>query len=526
MIALVGFMGAGKSTVGRLLAARLGMPFVDADEAISRRAGASIADIFEHQGEPSFRALERKVAIDILRGADAVVALGGGALEDPATRRALGFATVVLLEVGHAEAMKRVGADPGRPMLTRADPEALLARRTSAYRRVATVSVPTEGRTPEAVVEDIIRRTSPRSGDRTEVRRIRVAVPGRSYDVAVGRGLAARLETCIPDMPDAEMALLVTHPALRAAAAPARESLEKRGLRVTVSEVPEGETSKSLASAARLYDDLAAAGAHRGDLVVAFGGGVVCDLAGYAASTYHRGMAVAHVPTTLLAQVDAAIGGKTGVNLVHGKNLVGTIHQPSAVVCDVELLATLPAAEVASGMAEVVKYGLIADPGLLWLIEQRSSEIAAVQGKVMVELVARSAAIKAVIVAADEREHGERAHLNYGHTFAHALEHVFGFKGLRHGEAVALGMMAAAYLAQELGRIGGAEVELHRRTLAAVGLPTSIACRLEALEEAWRHDKKYRRGVRFVLLSSVGKPEAGIRAPGAAVAQAVERLAP
>ncbi|MFN2488477.1 MAG: 3-dehydroquinate synthase [Actinomycetota bacterium] len=524
MIVLVGFMGAGKSTVGRLLAARLGMPFVDSDDEIERRAGASIADIFATEGEPGFRRLEREVATDLLGGADAVIALGGGALEDPITCGALEWATVAYLEVGYGEALRRIGPDGGRPMLAVGDPRALYERRRGLYERVADVTVATDGRRVADIVAELQRRASP-PVPAAEVRRVTVAVPGRPYSVVVGSGAASHLGGYLPPLPDAEKAFVVSHPSLRRSARASLDSLGQRGLDVHWSDVPEGEVSKSLAGAQRLYDELAAAGAHRHDLVVGFGGGVITDLAGYVASTYHRGMAVVHVPTTLLGQVDAAIGGKTGVNLAHGKNLVGTIHQPGAVVCDVNLLRTLPPAEVTSGMAEVVKYGFIADPDLLTLVRARASDIAATDAGVMIEIVARSAAIKASIVAADEREHGERAFLNYGHTFAHALEHVFGFRWMRHGEAVALGMMAAAHLANELGRIDDDDVELHRDVLASVGLPTSVECELDDLERAWRHDKKYRRGVRFVLLAAIGKPEAGISVPEDALARALARLA-
>ena len=253
------------------------------------------------------------------------------------------------------------------------------------------------------------------------------------------------------------------------------------------------------------------------------------------ASTYHRGLPIVQVPTTLLGQVDAAIGGKTGVNLEHGKNLVGTFHQPAAVICDVDVLRSLPEAELRAGLAEVIKYGFIARPEILDLVAGNVDAIFARDAKVLCPLIARCAAIKAEIVAADERESGRRAQLNYGHTFAHAIEQA-GWAGknragengssgsIRHGEAVALGMMAAAHLARELGRIDEGVVDLHRRILDAVGLPTTAALDLEVLEKAWRHDKKYRGGVRFVLLDAVGVPEVGVRASNPAIAAALERM--
>jgi shikimate kinase/3-dehydroquinate synthase len=517
VIVLVGFMGAGKSTVGPLVAGRLGLPFVDVDHEIEVRSGVTIAELFSTRGEATFRALERAVTAEVLAGSEAVVALGGGALEDPTTRAAVEGHTVVMLDVAHERALARAGGDGSRPLL-RGDTGALYERRRATYERAAHVRVDTDAARPEDVAAAIVASLA------SAPRRIAVAVPGAYHDVVVGPGVAARLDTLLPVPDDAEVAFVVSHGALRSSAGRGLAALERRGLEVCWFEVPVGEASKSLDTAARLYRAMADAGVHRHDLVVGWGGGVVCDLAGFVAATYHRGVAAAFVPTTLLAQVDAAIGGKNGVNLPHGKNLVGTIRQPIAVVCDVELLATLPAAEVVSGMAEVVKYGFIADPSLLDLVERRAARVDAFDADLMAELVARSAAIKADVVARDEREHGARAHLNYGHTFAHALEHVFAGR-LRHGEAVALGMMAAAYLGHELGSLSAADVALHRRVLSAVGLPTTIACELEALEGAWRHDKKYRRGVRFVLLSGIGRPQAGIAPPRAALARALERLA-
>ncbi|MDQ3983090.1 MAG: 3-dehydroquinate synthase, partial [Actinomycetota bacterium] len=319
---------------------------------------------------------------------------------------------------------------------------------------------------------------------------------------------------------------VVTHPELEERAAEALASLSAAGLKTHTLTVAAGEASKSVAVGAGLLGELARLGAHRHDLVVGFGGGVVTDLAGFVASTFNRGVPVVHVPTTLLAQVDAAIGGKTAVNLPEGKNLVGTFHQPRAVVCDVEVLRTLPREELVAGLAEVVKYGTIADPTLLDLVVARSDEVLDRDPGVLTEVVTRSAAIKAAVVALDETEAGARAHLNYGHTFGHAIEHVSARGGApsRHGEAVALGMMAAAFAAHQLGRIDDAAVAAHRRALEAAGLPVSATYELGDLEDAWQHDKKYRRGVRFVLLNGLGRPEAGVEIDRNTLQMALRRL--
>ena len=358
--------------------------------------------------------------------------------------------------------------------------------------------------------------------------RIPVEIPGSEHEVLVGRGLLPNCKELVPAFARAENVFVVTHPFLDEASSVVGESLARDRVDVHVLSLAEGEQSKSLASAGRLYEELAARNAHRSDVVVALGGGVVTDVAGFVASTFNRGMPLVNVPSTLLGQVDAAIGGKNGINLARGKNLVGTIYQPVAVLCDVDLLVTLPRVELSSGLAEVVKYGFIADERLLDVVEARAGELLDADEHALAEMVARCARIKAGIVARDEREHGLRAVLNYGHTFGHALERGSGYGGIRHGEAVALGMMAAAYLARELDRIEDEIVDRHRKLLKGCGLPVTASVQLADLEDAWRHDKKYERGVRFVLLKRDGAglvPEAGVEAPRAALERALERLA-
>lgn len=526
MIVLVGFMGAGKTTVGRLLATKLGVPFVDTDAVIEARAGMPVARIFEERDEGAFRSLETDVVQEVLTSGEGVVALGAGALADPVNRTTLQWAkAVVHLDVSFPEVLKRIGGDQSRPMLALRDPKALFLERQDLYRSAATATVTTDGRTPEQVMTAIAEELGLWEQEASpDFDRILVATPSRGYEVVVGSGTAALVDELLPDDLDAEQAFIVTHPSLEHLSGTVRRALGRRDLDVQVVTVPEGETSKSLEIAWSVYDRLAEHSAHRNDIVVSFGGGVICDLAGFVASTYNRGMPVVHVPTSLLAQVDAAIGGKTAVNLAYGKNLVGTIHQPRVVVCDILLLATLPEPELRSGLAEVIKCAFVAEPDLLELIGSHGEELLERDRNLLRVVVARAAAIKASIVSADERDEGMRAYLNYGHTFAHAIEQLHGFTGIRHGEAVALGMMAAAYLASELGRIDPDVVKLHKRVLEAVGLPVSATLDLVALEEAWKRDKKYRGGVRFVLLSGLGSPEAGIEVPRKALVRAVERM--
>ncbi|MBI4728884.1 MAG: 3-dehydroquinate synthase [Acidobacteria bacterium] len=337
-------------------------------------------------------------------------------------------------------------------------------------------------------------------------REVRVSLPGRAYSVWVGADLLGRAHELIPLPEGAEIAAVVADANAAALHAERLESgLAAWGVRVERFVLPPGEGSKTLATIEALLRWLAATGAHRGDLVVALGGGVAGDIAGLAAALYARGVALAQVPTTVVGQVDAAIGGKCGVNLPEGKNLAGAFHQPVAVLADTSTLATLPDADFAAGLAEVVKHGLIDDGGILGMLEEGAVAIRSRDREVLGDLIARAAAVKARVVEADETERGARAFLNYGHTLAHALETLGGYRTWRHGEAVAVGMMFAAYLAPALGLAD--RVAAHARALEALDLPTGGASApYEEIYALWMRDKKYRRGMRFVVLEDLGRP--------------------
>jgi 3-dehydroquinate synthase len=337
--------------------------------------------------------------------------------------------------------------------------------------------------------------------------RISVAVT-TPYDVVIGRGALDDLPSCLPAAVTAaarRAAVVTTAEVAGHYAAAVTAGLESVGLTVNLRLVPDGEAAKSLTVLGQLYDWLASIPLARTDLVVSLGGGVVTDLAGFLAATWHRGVPVLHVPTTLLAQVDAAIGGKTAVNLAAGKNLVGAFHQPVAVVADVVALATLPVRELRAGMAEVVKCGFIRDADILTIIERDPAAALDPTGEVLPDLVHRAAAVKSAVVATDTHEHGERALLNYGHTLGHALETITGYARYRHGEAVGLGMRFAATVSE---LIALADVGLERRTvriLEAVGLPV----RCDPLDAAtvlavMARDKKVRDGLRLVLCAAPG----------------------
>jgi 5-deoxy-5-amino-3-dehydroquinate synthase len=337
------------------------------------------------------------------------------------------------------------------------------------------------------------------------LRHVRVEAPGRPYDVVVGSGALAEVATIVAGR---RRVAVVTHTELGAThAAAVVDSLREAGTDAVLVPMASGEAAKSLATVEALCRGFAGAGLLRNDAVIAVGGGVVGDTAGLAASTYHRGVDLVHVPTTLLAQVDSSIGGKTGVNLPEGKNLVGTFHQPIGVFADPATLATLPEPEFRAGLGEVAKYALMdVNDELLDLLRVQVGDVLRRDPEALTNLVARCVAIKVAVVVADPEERtGGRAALNYGHTLAHALETASGYE-LAHGEAVGIGLVFAAQLAHALERVGLRDVDRHHGVVAALGLPTQVPfeVRSDDLVELMRRDKKAAGGLTFVLAGPNG----------------------
>jgi 3-dehydroquinate synthase len=337
-----------------------------------------------------------------------------------------------------------------------------------------------------------------------------IDVPGpQPYQVFVGEGLLAGIADRLPRLVgDGVRRVLVVHPtALAAVGSQVCQDLERAGYRAVPAQVPDGEPAKTAAVAASLWEVLGQAGFTRTDVVLGVGGGATTDLAGFVAASWLRGVRVVQVPTTLAGMVDAAVGGKTGINTAEGKNLVGAFHPPAAVICDLTTLRTLPHKDFVAGLAEVVKCGLIADPEILRIIEADFAAVTAWRSASTRELVERSVRIKADVVGRDLHESGPREVLNYGHTFGHAVEQVEGYTW-RHGEAVSVGLVFAAELARLAGRLAPAVARRHRQILTGLGLPTRYRQdRWDELLVAIRRDKKSRGDLlRFVVLEDVGRP--------------------
>jgi shikimate kinase/3-dehydroquinate synthase len=524
MIVLVGFMGAGKTTVGHILADRLGTAFVDSDVYLERQLGRTIADVFAVDGEQYFRELEHRAINELVRGPDAVLALGGGALGDARTRAILRNTTVVYLRVGYDEALSRVRQDRFRPMLQRADLDQVYAGRLAAYAEVAAVQVDTNGRRPDAIVLDVLRELTRLPSTPAGTSNILVTPVGGTYYVHVGRGLLDLAGDLLPDAADIEQAVIVESDRDTGTADRVAASLTARGISVTRVPIPDTEAAKTFATAQHVAGHLADVALHTNDLVVAIGGEPVIDLAGFVAATFNRGTRLALVPTTLAAQADSAIGGKNAVNMPQGRNLVGAIHQPTVVIADVTTACENVENGFRAGLSEIVKHALISQSDLLQVLEELSKDARSADMDAVQQLVTRSVEIKADIVSRDERATGERIVLNYGHTFGHAIDLVSG-QLEDQGESVALGMMAAAHLARRQGRINDDVVDRHRRLLSTLGLPTSGRFDLDAMQRAWLRDKKYRHGVRFVVLNGWGQAETGVTASADTLAGVLEDLA-
>ena len=619
---LVGLPGAGKTTVARLLAAALGVQATDTDAEIRRRARMTIPQIFAREGEESFRDRETRALRAVLgaqAGAQGVVALGGGAVLREENRALLAGRTVIHLSASPSTAAAHVGDGAGRPVVNPAADsdavragagpgaaaggaagaaavlarmEALHAQRGPLYAQVSTLTVPTDGLTPEQVAALVlvalgaqapdtaralsaVARPDPPDRPRTGAARRNAAAPAgaapagaadaastpapasaarggpapgpaaagggravpvppsrplepdlsgvlrlgvagaRPYDVVVGHDLSDEIVRGVVGAAGggAGGVALIHADALADRAGAVRAALTGAGLRVGLVEVPGGEAAKTAAVLESVWGRLGELRLGRDGAVVGLGGGATTDLAGFAAATWLRGVPVVQVPTTLLAMVDAAIGGKTGIDTPAGKNLVGAFHAPAAVVCDLDALAGLPAAELRAGLGEVVKCGFIADPVILDRVLADPADLKRWDAPVLAELVARCAAVKAAVVGVDPAEAGAREILNYGHTCAHAIERVTGY-AWRHGEAVAVGCVFAAEVARALGRLDPAVVALHRQALSAAGLPVSFeqgAGRFEELVRAMASDKKVRAGrIRMVLLDDVARPVRGV----------------
>ncbi|MPM62999.1 3-dehydroquinate synthase [bioreactor metagenome] len=503
-IFLYGPSGSGKSTCGKLLAESLGISAIDLDAAIEEQTGKGIPYIFQSEGEAGFRRIEGEVLGKLVKGEqDCVIMLGGGTLLQQANRELVEAAgPVICLRANQETLLQRLNQDPNkRPLLGQnilANLQALIRERSSHYDSFER-QLDTSQLSPEATVYEL----------QVALGRFTIRGMGAGYPVRIEAGSLDRLgeHLCAINM-KGPIALVGDSNTAHLYGQCAKDSLQQSGYEVTLLEFPAGEEHKTLATVNELWQGFLQAGLERGSTVVALGGGVVGDLAGFAAATYLRGVAWVNVPTTLLAMVDSSLGGKTGADLPQGKNLIGAFHSPKLVLADPELLRTLPIREVRNGMAETIKHGIIADPALYALCQKADLQYLYKNDT----LIRRSVGVKARVIVADPYEKGLRETLNFGHTIGHGVEKASAYR-ISHGEAVAIGMVAETRLAEKIGLASVGLADAISETLYQNGLPTSIPADLERAQilAAMYLDKKRAAGkIRFALPEDIGKVRSGV----------------
>ena len=524
-IFLVGLMGAGKTTIGRLLARRLDMTFIDSDHEIEARTGATIPWIFEIEGEASFRRREADVIRELTAQNGIVLATGGGAVLNPDSRALLAErGTVIYLRASVSSILQRTAHDKNRPLLQTADPrkklEDLTAQREPLYREIADMVIDTGRPNVQSMVQTILDQLEADNAAREQANAkttmneqacisLNVELGDRSYPIAIGRGLLDDASLLNRHIGGSGKVAIVTNTTvaplyLDKIAGPLRAA----GRDVVPIILRDGEEFKNWESLNEVFDALLANKCDRKTTLVALGGGVIGDMTGFAAATYMRGVPFVQIPTTLLAQVDSSVGGKTGINHPLGKNMIGAFYQPRAVIADTATLDTLPDRELSAGLAEVIKHGAILDAAFFDWIEANIGKLVARDHAALAHAIARSCEIKADVVARDEREGGLRAVLNFGHTFGHAIEAGMGYGAWLHGEAVGCGMVMAADLSRRLGLIDDAAVDRVRALVKAAGLPVVAPdLGVDRWIELMEVDKKNEGGaIKFILLKPLGSP--------------------
>ena len=518
-VVLVGLPGSGKTAVGKRLATRHGATFVDLDERIEHEAGARIPQIFEAEGEPGFRARERKAIADLGPGDTGpalrrIIAPGGGAIVDPRNRWQLYRGRTVIWLDGRPEVLaQRLRRSPNvRPLVTGRDPIGTLRELAEARGRFYAAGRRVRGVAELQSVVDAVDAEVEAARKQSEKGTILLQAETRIGRMVIGDGIAGSALVAALKGLEARRALIVTEPgAWAAVGAEIEGALAESGLPIERGDFPQGEAAKSMRVVEAAASELARMRVERSEPLVAIGGGALGDAAGFLAATYRRGIPIIHVPTTLVAQVDSSIGGKTAVDLPEGKNLVGAFHQPNAVIIDVRLLRALPERELRAALGEVVKMAALGDERLFELLESDGAAIArgdplAFEQGAHAEAVERAAWAKVETVIADEREADRRISLNLGHSIGHAVEAAAGYRDLRHGEAVAVGLRGACRIGVAMAETPPERAARIERLLDALGLARDpLPYTTEAVLEALASDKKHAAGrMRWVLPTADG----------------------
>jgi shikimate kinase/3-dehydroquinate synthase len=524
-------MGAGKTTVGRALAKKLNKRFIDSDHEIEARTGASIPLIFEIEGEESFRQREAEVIRDLTAMQGIVLATGGGAVLKAENREYLKTrGTVVYLRASVNSILQRTSHDKNRPLLQTADPrkriEELSRAREPYYCEVAHIVIETGRPNVQSLVHAILMQleqndlpSASNSVGHTPAEQamtsssqpptvLKVDLGDRSYPITIGQSLLSDADTIGKHVAGKRVVIVTNTTVAPLYLERLTATLASADKHVIPIVLPDGEEEKNWANIMKIYDVLLAEKCDRKTMLMALGGGVIGDMTGFAAATYMRGVPFIQIPTTLLAQVDSSVGGKTGINHPLGKNMIGAFYQPQAVIADTTTLNTLPDKELSAGLAEVIKHGAIIDAEFFDWIEENIQKLMAKDASALAYAIKRSCEIKADVVRQDEREGGLRAILNFGHTFGHAIEAGLGYGAWLHGEAVGCGMVMAADLSNRLGYIDDSAKQRIVALVRAAGLPT-VAPDLGTQRwlELMQVDKKNDGGeIKFILLKPLGSP--------------------
>lgn len=515
-IILVGMMGSGKSTVGRALAKQLNMAFLDSDTEIQNRTGVSISHIFDVEGEGGFRQRESAELEFILHNNSVVLATGGGAVLAEKNRALLRKNGVVIyLQASPTELWMRTRHDKARPLLQTENPlnkiNELYAERNPIYLEVADIVIQTGRQSVNSLTlrleEKIQEYKKTVSGGKGMLGKLNVELNNRSYPILIGTGLLSDTDLLTKYIPRKKVAIITNTTVAPLYLEGLKNQLTLSGVAVSTVILPDGESFKNTDTLNSIYSSLLNERCERSTPLIALGGGVIGDMTGFAAATYLRGVPFIQVPTTLLAQVDSSVGGKTGVNHALGKNMIGAFYQPQIVLADIDTLNTLPDKELSAGLAEVIKYGLIRDIKFLEWLEANMDGLLSRNPAALAYAIRRSCENKAEVVSADEYENGERALLNLGHTFGHAIESGLGFGVWLHGEAVAAGTIMAAELSRRMGWISQIDVARVRNIFQRANLPVVAPdLGVDRYVELMGMDKKVEGGkIRFVLLKQLGQ---------------------
>ena len=522
-IILVGMMGAGKTTIGKALANSLGKEFIDSDHEIQDRTGVKIPVIFEIEGESGFRKRESEVLAELVKKNNIVLATGGGAVLSRENRQILRRGGIVIyLRASVNDLYRRTRYDKNRPLLQTQNLFArlneLYVQRDVLYRETAHVIIDSGKQGVRFLVQKLINKLISidfnnimQNNSKNAMQTITVdftpSSEKRSYPIHIGHGILQQVDLIVSCLPQKRVAIVSNTTIAPLYLDNLRTALEKQGV-ISVSIIlPDGEAHKNWETLNLIFDALLKNHCERNTAILALGGGVIGDLTGFAAATYLRGVPFIQIPTTLLAQVDSSVGGKTGINHPLGKNMIGAFYQPRMVLADSATLNTLPDRELRAGLAEIIKYGLIRDPAFFDWLERNMHRLLARDPVTLNEAIQRSCENKAEIVAADEKEEGVRALLNLGHTFGHAIENGMGYGVWLHGEAVAAGIVLAADLSRRMKLISEADVSRIRKIFLQAGLPVA-APRMppEKYLQLMMLDKKVDAGkARFIVLNRIGE---------------------